>query len=74
MRSSSKNKPNVMWKFFSPPAKNNPLVHQPVSTKKIEQSKPYRTVVIPPSDLVHDKMKNFESNPEQFLVNVDEGL
>ena len=30
--------------------------------------------MIPPSDLVHEKMKNFEENPERFLVDVDEGL
>jgi hypothetical protein len=53
-----------MWKFLSPPAKINPLIHQPVSPKKIEEQPPYRRVVIPPSDLVHDKMKNFDSNPE----------
>jgi hypothetical protein len=71
MRSSSNNKPNVMWKFLSPPAKINPLIHQPVSPKKVEEQPPYRRVVIPPSDLVHDKMKNFDSNPEQFFLNMD---
>ena len=30
--------------------------------------------MIPPSDLVHEKMKNFEENPERFLADVEEGL
>jgi hypothetical protein len=74
MRSSSNTKPNIIFKFLSPPSKKNPLVHQPPAPKKVEKQKPFRTQVIPPSDLVHEKMKNFEENPERFLADVEEGL